>query len=227
MLFLRLWSCTETGAQVLWWSVKELTSFSLTILSQVNHQGKMSLCASSQSLTVLTHYFHFVFFGPKCIVSAFSLTLIVIFLCAIWSLLHVNWEANHLCEPGQSNPVDVHSLGSLVWWLVTLHIAGGVKLDDHCGPSQPRPFCDVSMSFLLASRHPLCFPLLPWHSEQALTSVVLQENPRLTHPDHFWLTRSSYLESCPRTWKIIWGQAQNPASTVICVNLVLLSCLAQ
>ena len=34
------------------------------------------------------------------------------------------------------------ALGSLGWWLATLHIAGGLKLDDHCGPSQPRPFCD-------------------------------------------------------------------------------------
>ena len=25
-------------------------------------------------------------------------------------------------------------LGSLVWCLVTLHIAGGLKLYDHCGP---------------------------------------------------------------------------------------------
>ena len=32
------------------------------------------------------------------------------------------------------------ALGSLVWWLATLHIAGGLKLDDHCGPVQPRPF---------------------------------------------------------------------------------------
>ena len=32
------------------------------------------------------------------------------------------------------------SLGSLVWWLATLHIAGGLKLDEHCGPFQPRPF---------------------------------------------------------------------------------------
>ena len=31
------------------------------------------------------------------------------------------------------------ALGSLVCWLVTLHIAGGLKLDDHCGPFQPRP----------------------------------------------------------------------------------------
>jgi len=36
------------------------------------------------------------------------------------------------------------ALGSLVWWLATLHIAGGLNLDDHCGPFQPRPFC-VSM----------------------------------------------------------------------------------
>ena len=34
------------------------------------------------------------------------------------------------------------ALGSLVWWLVTLHIAGGLKLDDHCGPFQPKPFYD-------------------------------------------------------------------------------------
>jgi len=34
------------------------------------------------------------------------------------------------------------ALGSLVQWLVTLHIAGWLKLDDHCGPFQPRPFYD-------------------------------------------------------------------------------------
>jgi len=34
------------------------------------------------------------------------------------------------------------ALGSLVWWLVTLQIAGGLKPDDHCGPFQPRPFYD-------------------------------------------------------------------------------------
>jgi len=33
------------------------------------------------------------------------------------------------------------ALGSLVWWLATLHIAGGLKLD-HCGPFQPRSFYD-------------------------------------------------------------------------------------
>ena len=34
------------------------------------------------------------------------------------------------------------ALGSLVWWLATLHVAGELKLDDHGGPFQPRPFCD-------------------------------------------------------------------------------------
>ena len=34
------------------------------------------------------------------------------------------------------------ALGSLVWWLVTLHTAEGLKLNDHCGPFQPRPFYD-------------------------------------------------------------------------------------
>ena len=32
------------------------------------------------------------------------------------------------------------ALGSLVWWLATLHIAGGLKQDDHYGPFQSRPF---------------------------------------------------------------------------------------
>ena len=26
------------------------------------------------------------------------------------------------------------AMGSLVWWLATLHIEGGLKTDDHCGP---------------------------------------------------------------------------------------------
>jgi len=34
------------------------------------------------------------------------------------------------------------ALGSLVCWLATLHIAGELKLDEHCGPFQPRPFYD-------------------------------------------------------------------------------------
>ena len=40
------------------------------------------------------------------------------------------------------------ALGSLVWWLATLHIAGELKLDDHGGPFQPRPFYDSVGWFL-------------------------------------------------------------------------------
>ena len=40
------------------------------------------------------------------------------------------------------------ALGSLVWWLAILHIAGGLKLNDHCDPFHPRLFYD-SMIFTL------------------------------------------------------------------------------
>ena len=33
-------------------------------------------------------------------------------------------------------------LGSLIWRLETLHVAGGLKHYDHYGPFQPRLFCD-------------------------------------------------------------------------------------
>ena len=46
------------------------------------------------------------------------------------------------------------ALGSLVWWLATLHIAGGLKLHDHCGPFQPRPFYDSVITSTVYA--PLC-----------------------------------------------------------------------
>ena len=46
------------------------------------------------------------------------------------------------------------ALGSLVWWLATLHMAGGLKLDVHCGPFQPRPFYDSVIS--CKSKQMLC-----------------------------------------------------------------------
>ena len=58
------------------------------------------------------------------------------------------------------------ALGSLVWWLVTLHIAGGLKLDGHCGPFQPRPFYD-SMNE----------PHLPWAYLPTLGSQSVQLSP--------------------------------------------------
>ena len=58
---------------------------------------------------------------------------------------HWNWLPKEVVDAPSLEAfkarLDV-ALGSLVWWLATLHIAGGLKLTDHCGPFQPRPFCD-------------------------------------------------------------------------------------
>jgi len=45
------------------------------------------------------------------------------------------------------------ALGSLGCWVATLHIAVGLKRDEHFGPFQPRPFCDFIhfISFILFS----------------------------------------------------------------------------
>jgi len=55
------------------------------------------------------------------------------------------------------------ALGSLVWWLATLHIAGGLKLDDHCRPFQPRPFYDSTIirTVLLNPVSPIQLKLSP------------------------------------------------------------------
>jgi len=45
------------------------------------------------------------------------------------------------------------ALGSLVWWLATLHRAGGLNLDDHHGPFQPRPFYDSMSCITLPITH--------------------------------------------------------------------------
>jgi len=44
------------------------------------------------------------------------------------------------------------ALGSLVWWLVTLNIAGGLKLDDRCGPFQTQPLYDSVILTLMKCR---------------------------------------------------------------------------
>jgi len=53
------------------------------------------------------------------------------------------------------------ALGSLVWWLAILHIAGGLKLDGHCGPFQPRPFYDSMTRQRAAHCYQSNKPLLP------------------------------------------------------------------
>ena len=64
---------------------------------------------------------------------------------------------------GIQGQADV-ALGSLVYWLTTLHIAGGLKLKDHYGPFQPWPFYD--------SVTKLKSPVLGWDIVLRLTKRV-------------------------------------------------------
>jgi len=57
-----------------------------------------------------------------------------------WNRLHKEVADASSLEAFKAR-LDV-ALGSLVWWLANLHIAGGLKLNDHCGPFQPKSFCD-------------------------------------------------------------------------------------
>ena len=63
-------------------------------------------------------------------------------------------------------------LGSLGCWLVTLHIAGGLKLSHHCGPFQPRPFCDSIISVLRAEFVTYFLILCILIKENRITSVA-------------------------------------------------------
>jgi len=80
------------------------------------------------------------------------------------------------------------ALGSLVWWLVTLHIAGGLKLDDHCGPFQPRPFYDSSSPQLLLRYLRLHHNLQK--IQKVLCKKVKEHDPTKTH-EKFVLRHSS------------------------------------
>ena len=62
------------------------------------------------------------------------------------------------------------ALSSLVWWLATLHIAGGLKLNDHCGPFQPRAFYD---SMILVELNASIF-YLPGRTTVSKPAVVSQ-----------------------------------------------------
>jgi len=72
------------------------------------------------------------------------------------------------------------ALGSLVWWLVTLHIAGGLKLDDHCGAFQSRPFCDSMILLLLFLIAKPCYKLIILAT--SLHGVLTSVGPFLTWP---------------------------------------------
>jgi len=74
------------------------------------------------------------------------------------------------------------ALGSLVCWLAALHIAGGLKLEEQCGPFQPRPFYDAILWYLTCSdsagqcvRGVLCFiQRVVWCMNRSRTSCSLK-----------------------------------------------------
>ena len=55
------------------------------------------------------------------------------------------------------------ALGSLVWWLAILHMAGGLKLDDYYGLFRPGPFYD-SMILKIKATESKLLALLTSHS---------------------------------------------------------------
>ena len=48
------------------------------------------------------------------------------------------------------------ALGSLIWWLAMLHTAGGLKLNDCCGPFQPRPFYHTILLWIFVTTRSTC-----------------------------------------------------------------------
>ena len=98
------------------------------------------------------------------------------------------------------------ALGSPIWWLVTLHAAGGLKFSDHCGPFQPRPFYD-SMTGVLSSNHGwldcmiLVFSNLndSMHGTIELISINHEDNhPQITFFFFSTLDESTYRVNNPR-----------------------------
>ena len=82
------------------------------------------------------------------------------------------------------------SLGSLVWWLATLHIAEGLKLNDHCGPFQPRPCYDSMILVSFQQIHIFCL-----NRSSRKTSVILNTlEDRDTAPNKAELGSSQALD---------------------------------
>ena len=119
------------------------------------------------------------------------------------------------------------ALGSLVWWLVTVHIAGGLKLGNHCGPFQPRPFYDsiktvfTAILLLLFRRRsgdfggagrcqvPAGCGAAPGHEGHSASPLLYVLLGRLQHPAPHWPSAAGWdgadrahccpflLSSCP------------------------------
>jgi len=63
---------------------------------------------------------------------------------ALWSL--VGSPGKHWGRPPLADPIGCWAASGLALLPATMHIAGGLKPDDHCGPFQPRPFYESMKS---------------------------------------------------------------------------------
>ena len=85
----------------------------------------------------------------------------VVSAAALTTPQHHHWAS---VLPGLPAQTLTLALGSLLWWLATLHTAGRLKQDDHCGPFQPRPFYDsVTIASLVGYRGHLHRQEVPLH----------------------------------------------------------------
>jgi len=77
------------------------------------------------------------------------------------------------------------ALSNLVWWKVSLPIAGGLEPDDLQGPFQPKPFCDSmtqSLSFYFQATKGFFFgngpQSIPTTCAKLLTALTHSSDPR-------------------------------------------------
>jgi len=64
------------------------------------------------------------------------------------------WVTRGICSTGSSSLAVFKARldgawSTLIWWKVSLPVAGGLELDDLSGPFQPKPFYDLGKGFLL------------------------------------------------------------------------------
>jgi len=103
------------------------------------------------------------------------------------------------------------ALGSLVWRSAILHIAWKLKLDDRCGPFQPRPFYDSMMG--LPSKRKLC---VSTHCSSVLTLKRRKEDGGSAFSAVIKITQYNVVKiffPCSFTWI-----TRNTIATVICFH---------
>ena len=111
------------------------------------------------------------------------------------------------------------ALGSLVQQLATLHIAGGLKLGDHCGPFQSRPFYEsmILKKKLIKSLWKVTFQKFNTHKNYK--QLVIADRHQL----HQIYQTGSKLENDFPQW-LLFGQVCFVFLLVTCIQEVNVCC---